>query len=110
MSPKKHLKNIYEVTIDVPYTNTIIKGFNKGVNIGNNNRIYAEIVNVNEYKADIIIKDGGYYQTRKMFECYNAHVIDIKRICIGNIYLPENLQLGQVREVTEEEINMIQEI
>ena len=44
-----------------------------------------------------------------MFGCYGAKVIELNRICIGNLYLPENLKIGDVRELTENELLMIQE-
>ena len=43
-----------------------------------------------------------------MFGCYGAKVIELNRICMGNLYLPKDLKLGEIREATESELERIQ--
>ena len=54
------------------------------------------------------IIEGRYHQIKRMFGCYKAKVIELNRICIGNFYLPKDLSLGQIRELTIEELKKIQ--
>ena len=44
-----------------------------------------------------------------MFGCYKAKVIELNRICIGNLYLPNDLRLGEIRELSESELDLIKE-
>ena len=44
-----------------------------------------------------------------MFGCYGAKVVELNRICMGNLYLPKELKLGQVKEATKNELQIIQE-
>ena len=62
-----------------------------------------------EYSAKVTIREGRYHQIKRMFGCYKAKVLELNRICIGNLYLPSDLELGQIRELTEEELKKIKE-
>jgi 16S rRNA pseudouridine516 synthase len=44
-----------------------------------------------------------------MFGCYGAKVVELNRICMGNLYLPKELKLGEIKEATQEELKRIQE-
>jgi 16S rRNA U516 pseudouridylate synthase RsuA-like enzyme len=44
-----------------------------------------------------------------MFGCFGAKVVELNRIRIGNLYLPEDLELGEIKEATETELKKIQE-
>ena len=44
-----------------------------------------------------------------MFGCCLANVIELNRICIGNLYLPNDLRLGEIRELSESELDLIKE-
>jgi 16S rRNA pseudouridine516 synthase len=42
-----------------------------------------------------------------MFAAVGNHVLELKRISIGNFKLPEDLEEGEWREVSEQEIAML---
>lgn len=109
LSPRKHVKKIYEVTLDTPVTVAMVDGFQKGVilNDGECKSANLEITGINT--AKVTISEGRYHQIKRMFGCYKAKVIELNRICIGNFYLPKDLSLGKIRELTVEELKKIQE-
>ena len=109
LSPRKHVKKVYEVTLDIPVTETMVDGFQKGVilNDGECKSANLEIMGINT--AKVTISEGRYHQIKRMFGCYKAKVIELNRICIGNFYLPKDLSLGKIRELTVEELKKIQE-
>lgn len=41
--------------------------------------------------------------------CYGLEVLELKRIKIGNLELPKELEEGSCRELTQEELNSITE-
>ena len=107
LSPKKHVKKEYEVTLDIPVTLEMVKGFKEGVklNDGECKSAYLEIKG--EYTANVIISEGRYHQIKRMFGCFGAKVIELERISMGNFSLPSDLKLGEVREFTEEELESV---
>ena len=109
LSPRKHVKKEYEVTLDIPVTEAMVKGFKEGVNLNDGECKSAVLEITGEYTAKVTITEGRYHQIKRMFGCYGAKVIELNRICMGNLYLPKDLKLGEVKEATEEELQTIQE-
>jgi len=109
LSPRKHIKKIYEVTLDIPLTNTMVKGFKEGIKLNDGECKSAELEITGEYTGKVTIIEGRYHQIKRMFGCYGAKVIELNRIGMGNLYLPKELKLGEVKEATEEELQKMQE-
>ena len=109
LSPRKHVKKEYEVTLDIPITLDMESGFKKGVVLKDGECKSANLEITGEYTAKVTIIEGRYHQIKRMFGCYGAKVIELNRICMGNLYLPKELKLGEVKEATEEELKQIQE-
>ena len=68
-----------------------------------------------EYKADVeksfwrseillTIQEGRFHQVKRMMEAVGKKVIYMKRISIGPLTLPDDLQKGQARELTPDEL------
>lgn len=109
LSPKKHIKKKYNVTIDIPITLEMVDGFRKGVNLSDGECKSAKLEITGKYTAIVTLTEGRYHQIKRMFGCYKAKVIELERISMGNLTLPANLKLGECRELTEEELKMIKE-
>lgn len=110
LSPKKHVKKEYEVTIDIPMTDEMVKGFKNGIDLKDGKCKPAILEITGEYTGKVIITQGRYHQIKRMFGIFNAKVVSLNRICIGNLYLPDNLKLGQIKELTDDELDKIQEL
>ncbi len=109
LSPRKHVKKEYEVTIDIPVTATMVEEFKKGVNLNDGECKAADLEITGEYTANVTLTEGRYHQIKRMFGCFGAKVLELNRIRIGNLYLGEDLKLGEVKEATENELQKIQE-
>ena len=109
LSPNKHIKKIYNVTIDIPVTNEMIEGFKNGVMLNDGECKSAVLERVGEYTAVVILTEGRYHQIKRMFGCFGAKVIELQRIGMGNFELPLDLEIGQCREFTLEELKKVQE-
>lgn len=107
LSPKKHVQKTYDVTIDIPITQLMIKEFQKGVllNDGECKSALLEITGSNT--GLVTLTEGRYHQIKRMFGCFNAKVTELKRISIGNLKLPDDLKIGECRELTKEELTKI---
>lgn len=110
LSPKKDSKKVYIATIDIPITDKMIYGFENGVKLIDGECKPSRLEKIDEYVAKVTLTEGRYHQIKRMFGCYGAKVIELKRIQIGNFCLPEELDQGEYRELTKEEINLVQGI
>ncbi len=109
LSPRKHVKKEYEVLLDIPVTSTMVKEFKNGVSLNDGECKTARLQITGEHTANVTITEGRYHQIKRMFGCFDAKVLELNRIRIGNLYLPKELSLGEVREATENELQKIQE-
>ena len=107
LSPKKHIKKTYNVTIDIPVTLEMVDGFQKGVNLNDGECKSAKLEITGKYTALVTLTEGRYHQIKRMFGCYKAKVIELERISMGKLTLPVNLKSGECRELTEEELKKL---
>lgn len=107
LSPKKHVKKMYNVKIDIPITDEMIKMFSQGVFLKDGKCKSANLDKTGEYTAIVTLTEGRYHQIKRMFGCFRAKVIELQRISMGNLRLPENLKEGECRTLTTEELNKL---
>ena len=109
LSPQKHVKKTYNVTIDIPVSDEMIKGFKDGVKLNDGECKSALLEKTGEYTSVVTLTEGRYHQIKRMFGCFGAKVIELERICMGNFKLPDDLEVGQCREFTIDELKQVQE-
>jgi len=110
LSPKKHVEKEYLVEIDIPLTEEMQEGFLKGVLLNDGICKASTLEIIDTYTAKVTLTEGRYHQIKRMFGMYKAKVIELKRIRMGKLYLPENLEEGQFRELQIEEIEKIKQL
>ena len=108
LSPKKHVKKTYNVTIDIPMTEEMVTGFKNGVNLIDGVCKEAELTITGEYTGVVVLTEGRYHQIKRMFGCFGAKVVELERIGMGDFCLPEDLELGECREFSNEELKQVQ--
>jgi len=106
ISPKKHVPKKYYAEIVGQISDKEIAVLSKGVKIGDYTTLPAVIKRVGEQALEITINEGKYHQIKLMLESIGNRVTFLKRISIGNFILPE-LEPGEYREMTVEELNMV---
>ena len=67
----------------------------------------AKLEILNEKEALITLHEGRYHQVRRMFAAAGNHVLDLKRISIGSLKLPDDLDEGDWRALQPEELESI---
>ncbi len=107
LKPNKHVPKVYEVEIDIPLTKEMQDGFEKGVKLSDGVCKPAILKIIDETHAEVTLTEGRYHQIKRMFLHFGATVTELNRIAIGNFYLPKDLDLGSIREATDEELNKI---
>ena len=109
LSPKKHIKKTYEVTIDIPMTNEMAECFKDGVNLNDGECKEAKLEITGPNTGIVTLTEGRYHQIKRMFGCFKAKVIILNRIGMGNLFLPPDLNVGESRELTSDELIRLQE-
>lgn len=110
LAPKKHVQKIYHVELDIPVTEEMARGFADGVELNDGVCKEAGLEIVGEYAARVTLKEGRYHQIKRMFGCYGAKVVELHRLAMGNLHLPDDLAVGECRELTEEELKLLQQL
>ena len=107
LAPNKHISKTYEVTIDIPVTEEMKIGFEKGVNLNDGVCKTAKLEITGENTAIVILTEGRYHQIKRMFGCFGAKVTKLHRTAMGYLRLPEDLLEGSSRELSNEELDLL---
>ena len=108
LAPRKHVPKKYAVTIDLPVTEEMAKGFENGIELSDGVCKSAKLFKTGEYTCEVTISEGRYHQIKRMFGCFGAKVTELHRLSMGGFSLPENLLPGECRELTENELSLIE--
>ena len=104
LSPKKHVEKEYIVQVEHELTDKDIKRFEEGIQSGETVFQPAKVFKSNVKEYHVIIQEGKFHQIKRMFQMVENEVLYLKRIRMKNLILDENLELGQYRFLTPEEI------
>lgn len=109
LAPKKHVPKRYHVELDIPVTEEMRLGFSEGVMLNDGVCKAANLIKTGEKTAEVTLREGRYHQIKRMFGCFGAEVVELKRFGMGRLTLPEDLAEGECREMSEEELALLQE-
>lgn len=109
-APNNSCIKCYRVRLASPLNNDIIEQFSKGILLKGESKPCrpAKIDIIDETQARVFLCEGKYHQIKRMFAALGNHVIDLHRHSIGHIELDPDLNEGDIRFLTEEEINIPQ--
>lgn len=107
LAPKKHISKTYEVEIDIPVTEEMKLGFEKGVNLNDGVCKTAKLEITGENTAIVVLTEGRYHQIKRMFGCFGAKVTKLHRIAMGFLELPKDLKEGESRELSKQELELL---
>ena len=105
-SPKKLIAKKYFVIPQRPITEEDKKAFASGMNLGDFTAMPATLEEC-EDGCYVTIFEGKFHQVKRMFEKTDNEVKYLKRVQIGKLLLDENLQIGEMKELTEGEIELL---
>ncbi|MZQ75812.1 MAG: pseudouridine synthase [Peptoclostridium sp.] len=113
LSPKKHVKKRYFALVEGEVTSDDIEAFSEGVELEDGYKTLPSQLEILESgetsRIELTIYEGKFHQVKRMFEAVGKKVTYLKRLSMGNLRLDESLGLGEYRELTGEELLMLEE-
>lgn len=114
LSPKKHVPKTYYAHILGEVTEEDVKAFSQGVELDDGYETKPGELTILEAgatsKIELIITEGKFHQVKRMFEAVGKKVTYLKRIKMGPLSLDESLELGEYRELTDEEVELLRTV
>jgi 16S rRNA pseudouridine516 synthase len=111
LSPKKHVDKRYYALIDGQVTDEDVRRFAEGVVIDDGYKTMPAELSVIRSglrsEIELVLHEGKFHQVKRMFEAVGKKVVYLKRIQMGRLWLDESLELGECRELTAEEVELL---
>ena len=106
MDPARKVAKVYRVETQDPISQNAVAKFAEGFYFHTEDLITlpAKLEILGERTARLTLHEGRYHQVKRMFHRIGNRVVALHRESLGSIRLPEDLQPGQWRMLTPEEI------
>ena len=118
ISPKSHISKTYLCGLEHAETPEhqaeITKQFETGIEVGpeDNEQGFtaqpAEIRWLDDKTAHLTIYEGKYHQVKRMFVAVGNKIVYLKRISMGSLKLDDSLELGDYKELSESDLQLLQ--
>ncbi|MGJ5644264.1 rRNA pseudouridine synthase [Latilactobacillus curvatus] len=113
LSPKKHVSKVYRATIAGIVTAEDQARFEAGLVLSDFTAQPAqlEILSVDEAQQEsqitVEIHEGKFHQVKRMFHAVGKEVLTLERLEMGPLALPDDLDRGQYRALTDAELALL---
>lgn len=112
LSPKKHVDKIYYAKVKGEMVQEDVETFAQGMTLKDGTTYRPgklEIISSGEFsEIYVTISEGKFHQVKKMVQYVGKEVVYLKRIQMGQLKLPDELELGAYRQLTDEELIELQ--
>ncbi|MBU9857922.1 MULTISPECIES: 16S rRNA pseudouridine(516) synthase RsuA [Rahnella] len=105
-SPRHHCEKTYLVNLEHPLADDTAAQFEAGVQLHNEDSLTkpAQLEKIEDCLVRLTISEGRYHQVKRMFAAVGNRVVGLHRERIGEIVMDEDLEPGQYRPLTAQEI------
>ena len=114
LAPNKHVDKIYRAKIAGVVDGETVKTFAMGITLGDGTKLKPAELKILKQdqlndcsEIEIKIREGKYHQIKRMFGAVRMKVVELERIKMGNLTLPQDLRLGDYIELSLEKIKNI---
>ncbi|HBT19380.1 MAG TPA: 16S rRNA pseudouridine(516) synthase [Clostridiaceae bacterium] len=110
LSPKNHVDKVYYVYLKEEAKEEDIKAFEKGVVLGDGYKCMPAGLKISEEdkrEVHVTLREGKFHQVKRMFLARENEVTYLQRVSFGPLILDEELEEGEFRELTEEELALL---
>ncbi len=114
LSPKKNVSKTYFAVINQEVTEKDVEAFRQGVILDDGYHTKPGDLKILKSgihsDIELTITEGKFHQVKRMFEAVGKRVVYLKRVSMGPLQLDESLELGEYRELTEEEMLQLKSV
>ena len=113
LSPKRHVDKTYLAQVKGIMTQEDVETFAEGIPLKDLTCQPAklELVSIdtekNQSQIRVTIAEGKFHQIKRMVGYCGKEVVDLQRLTMGTLVLDENLQRGEWRRLTKEELEIL---
>ncbi len=112
-SPKHHADKVYFAQVAGEVGEADVEQFSNGVRLEDGYLCKSAVLRVLQpgpvSEIELTIREGKFHQVKRMFEAVGKSVLTLKRLSMGGVALDETLKEGELRELTQEEIDTLQQ-
>ncbi|QNQ83410.1 rRNA pseudouridine synthase [Lactobacillus sp. PV037] len=116
LAPSKHVDKVYQAKIAGIVSEETVRNFAEGMTLKDGTTLKPaklKILDTDEEngtsKIEITIKEGKYHQIKRMFGAEGMKVLELDRISMGRLSLPEDLAQGEYSELSVNQIKNLKE-
>lgn len=113
LSPNKDVPKVYFAKVQGIVNESDIEAFKKGVILDDGYHTKPGILHILKSgsisEIELTITEGKFHQVKRMFEAVGKKVVYLKRLSMGALKLDNSLAEGTYRELTEEELEQLQQ-
>ena len=112
LHPQYHIEKEYAVTVNGPLEPTHIEEFQEGITFLDGTKCKPaklKILNssLTESQALVTLSEGKFHQVKRMVAACGKEVTELQRLSMGPLSLPNDLEVGAWRRLTEEELEAL---
>ena len=114
LSPKKHIEKAYYAKVSGQMTPEDVVAFKQGLTIDQKEvclpaklTILSYDEALDESEIELVLHEGKFHQVKRLVQAVGKEVTYLKRIRMGQLVLPSDLALGEYRELTTEELELL---
>lgn len=112
ISPKWHVDKVYYAKIDKKVDEKDVIAFKNGVALDDGYKCLEAKLEIlsssdDESEVRITIQEGKFHQVKRMFEAVDKKVTYLKREEFGGLLLDTELEEGEYRELTDDELSLL---
>lgn len=110
LSPRNHVDKIYYAYLEKEAQDEDVKAFEKGIVLGDGYKCMPAGLVIGEEdrkEVHVTLREGKFHQVKRMFHARDNEVTYLQRVSFGPLTLDEDLEEGEFRELTEEELSAL---
>ena len=113
LSPKRHVDKTYQAQVKGIMTQEDVEIFAEGIPLKDFTcqpaklEILSTDTEKNQSQIRVTIAEGKFHQVKRMVAYCGKEVVDLQRLTMGTLMLDDNLQRGEWRRLTKEELEAL---
>ena len=113
LDPKRHVWKRYIATVEGRLTEQDVQAFETGIQLSDFEAKPAglSILEAGDETSvgEVRVREGKFHQVKRMFGACGHEVLALHRAAFGPLTIPEGLQPGDYRKLTEEQVQLLRD-